>query len=116
MAPSDDDRREDGLEGRRADLDARLGALQRAEEAIAAEEAKRKNAGYVMAVKLGSEFVSAVIVGGVIGWLLDWGLGTRPWLMVVFLLLGFVAGVLNVLRSAGLISAPQPGNRPRQDH
>lgn len=102
-------------EERRSRLDARLGALSRAEEVVAAEEAKR-SPGYAVAVKLGSEFVSAIVVGGLIGYLLDLWLGTTPWLMVVFLLLGFAAGVLNVLRSAGLISTPRPGNRtPRQD-
>lgn len=105
----------EGLDARRDRLDRRLDALRRAEEAVAAREGERANGGYVLAVKLGSEFVSAVIVGLAIGWGLDWLLGTTPWLMVVFLLLGFAAGVLNVLRSAGLISAPQPGNRPPEN-
>ena len=42
---------------------------------------------------------AAVIVGGVIGWGLDWWLGTKPWLFLLFFVLGFAAGVLNVVRA-----------------
>jgi ATP synthase protein I len=45
-----------------------------------------------------------VLVGGVIGWGLDHFVGTKPWGLIVFVLLGFVAGVLNVMRSAGLVA------------
>ena len=38
-----------------------------------------------------------------IGWLLDWWLGISPWGLIVFVLLGFAAGMLNVMRSAGLV-------------
>jgi ATP synthase protein I len=36
----------------------------------------------------------------VIGWFLDRWLGISPWGLIVFLLLGFAAGILNVMRSA----------------
>ena len=58
------------------------------------------------------EFISAIAVGVVLGFALDWLLGTKPWLLILFLMLGFAAGVLNVLRSAGLIQSPQVGKRP----
>jgi ATP synthase protein I len=56
------------------------------------------------ALRLSSEFVAAILVGAAIGWLIDGLAGTTPWGMIVFLLLGFCAGILNVLRSAGLIA------------
>jgi ATP synthase protein I len=43
-----------------------------------------------------------VLVGAGLGWLLDRWLGTKPWGLIVFLLLGFAAGVLNVMRAAGV--------------
>lgn len=51
--------------------------------------------------RLSSELVAGVLVGAGLGWLLDRWLGTLPWGMFVFALLGFTAGVLNVIRSAG---------------
>jgi ATP synthase protein I len=48
---------------------------------------------------MAAELVAAVIVGSVIGWGLDWVLGSRPWLFLLFFVLGFAAGVLNVVRS-----------------
>jgi ATP synthase protein I len=53
------------------------------------------------ALKLSSEFIAAVIVGVGLGWFLDRLAGTSPWGLIVFLLLGFAAGVVNVLRSSG---------------
>src|SRR5215831_18852099 len=43
---------------------------------------------------------AGVIVGAGIGWLIDRALGISPWGLTAFLLLGFAAGVLNVMRSA----------------
>jgi ATP synthase protein I len=64
--------------------------------------------------RLSSELVGAVLLGGAIGWLLDRWLGISPWGMIVFLLLGFAAGVLNVMRAAGIVP-PQTMHPPPQD-
>lgn len=48
--------------------------------------------------RAGIEVFSALVVGLVIGWLLDRWLGTAPWLLLVFLLAGGAAGVMNVYR------------------
>jgi ATP synthase protein I len=53
--------------------------------------------------RLSTELVAGVLVGAAIGWLLDRWLGISPWGLIVFLLLGFVAGVLNVMRGAGIV-------------
>ena len=58
-------------------------------------------------LRLSSELVAGVVVGTILGWGLDRLLSTSPWGLIVFmLLLGFVAGVINVMRSAGI--APKP--------
>jgi ATP synthase protein I len=49
-------------------------------------------------MRVGLELVSALLVGGAIGWGLDSWLGTKPILLGVFLLLGAAAGMLNVVR------------------
>ncbi len=50
-----------------------------------------------------TELVAGVLVGAALGWLADRLLGTSPWGMIVLLLLGFAAGVLNVMRAAGVM-------------
>jgi ATP synthase protein I len=62
-------------------------------------------------MRLSAELVGGVVIGFILGWLLDRWLGTSPWGLIVFLLLGFAAGVLNVMRSAGVIpQGPLGGN------
>ncbi len=56
--------------------------------------------------RLSTELVAGVLVGAAIGWLLDKWLGISPWGLIVFLLLGFAAGVLNVMRAAGIVQDP----------
>jgi ATP synthase protein I len=53
--------------------------------------------------RLSTELVGGVLVGAGIGWLIDRWVGTTPLGMIVFLLLGFAAGVLNVMRVAGVV-------------
>jgi ATP synthase protein I len=64
--------------------------------------------------RLSVELVAGVLVGAGIGWLLDRWLGISPLGMIVFLLLGFAAGVLNVMRAAGVVQPNRldpPGSR-----
>ena len=52
------------------------------------------------AFKLGTELVAAVAVGTIIGFILDEWFGTKPWLILIFVFVGVIAGILNVIRSA----------------
>ena len=70
--------------------------------------------GYAKGFRLSSELVAGVVVGAGIGWLIDRWLAISPWGLIVFLLLGFAAGVLNVMRSAGLITGPGLGEGTRR--
>ncbi len=47
-----------------------------------------------------TELVSGLGIGFVIGYGIDWGLGTMPIFLVIFTLLGFVAGVKAMIRTA----------------
>jgi ATP synthase protein I len=107
------DDRDEGLEQRRTQLGAELASKRAAvrEDERGEVRAEESRKGYAQAMKLSSEFIAAIIVGFVLGYVLDRFVGTTPWGMIVFLLLGFCAGVLNVLRSAGKVATPVPDGR-----
>ena len=52
------------------------------------------------AFKLSTEMGAAVVVGTIIGFILDNWFGTKPWLLFIFFFVGVIAGILNVIRSA----------------
>ncbi len=56
--------------------------------------------GIAFATRLGLEMVVAVAVGAVLGYGIDRWLGSGPWIMIVGVFLGGIAGVLNVYRMA----------------
>ncbi len=78
------------------------------------QAAKPDGAGSAMSLGLraGSEFVSAVIVGLGIGWVLDRALGTNPAFLIVFFLIGVAAGVWNVIRLTSPKAASSNRNSP----
>jgi ATP synthase protein I len=78
-------------------LERRLDKLRGAHEEA---EPKRYRPGTLaQAFRLMTEMAAALFVGGVLGWGLDRWLGTRPWLLLVFLFLGVAAGILNAYRT-----------------
>lgn len=96
------------------DFERRIEALR---SQIAKDEAPREIGGrgssgsasaMAAALRMSSEFIAAVVVGGGLGWLVDHALGTSPWGLIVLLMLGFVAGVLGVMRGAGFMSKAGP--------
>lgn len=105
-----------GAKGNEAELARRLERLgESLETRRAAEEAAKargRPSGFAQATKVASEFVAGVIVGGGLGWGIDKVAGTTPWALIVFLLLGFAAGVLNVLRVEGVMA--EAGARLRE--
>ncbi|MBC8338116.1 MAG: AtpZ/AtpI family protein [Rhodospirillales bacterium] len=106
-------------------LDKRLReARGRAQESAPKKSDKNQPPGSALglAMRVGVELVSALAIGVAIGWLLDRWLGTRPWLMLVFIFLGGAAGILNVYRMAsgfgyavGYQNDDTPGDGSRDD-
>ena len=90
-----------------ADLEARIARAQKQRPAEAAAEQRRQSdmSGLSRGFRLASEFAAAIIVGAGLGYLIDMVLPTRPWAMVAMLLLGFAAGVLNVVRATREMNA-----------
>jgi ATP synthase protein I len=97
-----------------ATLSARLGSLNRRLSEFrdgrkietdqlggeSGDEAARASA-MARGFRLSSELIAGVVVGAAIGWGFDRLLSTSPFGFIAFFLLGFVAGVVNVVRSAG---------------
>ena len=69
------------------------------EKADAEADAARSQA-MGLGFSIAAQLVAGVVVGGAFGYFLDRWLGTVPWLMVLFLALGFAAGLMNVIRTA----------------
>lgn len=59
--------------------------------------------GLGMAMRVGVEMMVATLIGAVMGFALDKYLGTRPWLLLVGVLLGGAAGALTVYRTVSNI-------------
>jgi ATP synthase protein I len=95
-------------------LDRRLDAVS--EQKAGEQQAQRSpqdNPGLGQALRLSGEFTAGVIVGGGFGWAIDRWTGTSPWGLILFLMLGFGAGVYNVMRSAGLLKPARSGSSPK---
>jgi len=99
-----------------AALSARLGSLDRRLSEIRdnrkigtdqpgdiSEDSAAKASAMARGFRLSSELVTGVVVGAAIGWGIDRLLSTSPFGLIVFFLLGFVAGLVNLVRSAGVM-------------
>lgn len=116
MTKSGDERPKQGSsDPELGDLSARLNELSgriAAERHEQAESAKPSTSmqdasGYARGYKLVSEFAAGTLVGGLIGYGIDWLFGTLPFGLIFFLLLGFGAGFLNLARAANRVPPPQ---------
>ena len=98
---------EAALSARLRHLGERLAHQNRADRPVeAGSSSKSDPSALARGFRLSTELVAGVLVGAFIGWALDKWLGLSPWGMIVFLLLGFAAGVVNVMRAAGVSSGP----------
>ncbi len=95
---------ETDLSARLDDLGSRIQEKQRKHTKAVNVDKNSTSSGVAQAMRLSSEFIAGVCVGAGIGYLFDKFLGTSPWGLIVFLLLGFGAGVLNALRAGGMVA------------
>jgi len=101
---------EAALSARLGSLDQRLSKIQGSRKIGTDQPGSEQDAAQARAsamavgLRLSSELVAGVLVGAALGWGFDRLLSTSPWGLIVFLLLGFVAGVVNVMRAAGVMA------------
>ena len=74
--------------------------LKNARKKLKIEKENPQTSNFGQAFKLSTELVAAVLVGTIIGVILDNWFDTKPWLIIIFFFVGVVAGILNVIRSA----------------
>ncbi len=98
----------EGIRGRLDTLEERIAAARIRHAAPPEPETQARGAALGQALRLATEMVAGVAGGGFIGWALDRFLGTAPFLMVVFLMLGAAAGILNVVRTAKAMQTEAP--------
>ncbi len=71
---------------------------QAMDKPAASDNAPSTTSAMGIGVRVGIELVSALAVSVAIGWGLDRWLGTKPWLLGLFVVLGGAAGIANVWR------------------
>lgn len=102
---------EDDLSARLKRLGAELDVKQRAfAERRAPASASSNTSAIGQAFRLSAEFVAGVIAGAVVGWLIDRLVGSSPWGLIVCLILGFCAGMLNLMRASGALKPARSGD------
>jgi ATP synthase protein I len=116
MAQGTNDREDEGKSSSdEAALSARLGSLEHRLSALkdsrnirtdqsdaGSGDSNARASAMAMGFRLSSELIAGVGVGALMGWGFDRLLSTSPFGLIVFVLVGFSAGVLNVIRSAGV--------------
>jgi ATP synthase protein I len=103
--PGKDDPSEKELSERLRQLDERLGAIKAGEQAEEARVSRQEGdpSAIGKAMRLSSEFVAGIVAGALIGWVVDKFAGTSPWGLIILLMLGFAAGVRNLLRASNML-------------
>ena len=96
--------------------DARLESLDKRLEHLQQAEAKRTakpkpDVNYQAGQLVLSQLIGCPLGGGIVGWLLDRWFGTKPWLMLVMLFLGFAVGIWNVIRISNEASRKARGEQ-----
>ena len=74
--------------------------LKNARKKLKVEKENPQTSNIGQAFKLSTELVAAVLVGTIIGFILDNWFDTKPLLIIIFFLFGAVAGIVNVMRAA----------------
>jgi ATP synthase protein I len=95
---------EAALSARLGSLDQRLSEIRGGRDIgtdqLGTGDGAARASAMALGFRLSSELVAGVVVGALIGWGIDHVASTSPWGLIVMVPLGFIAGVVNVVRSA----------------
>lgn len=107
------------FEQRASDIGTKLNAAKGRHpvtDVRSAAQRAEKGAAMSRALRISTELIGGIVVGGAIGWALDRWLGNqKPWLFILFFMLGAAAGILNVVRMAAKEKTP-PAPSVRDDN
>ncbi len=87
------------FEARVSELGEKLGKAKAASSPKRAESDAFQGRVMGYGFRMASEFVAAILVGGLIGFALDRWLGTQPWLFLLLFMLGLAAGCVDMFRN-----------------
>ena len=116
VKPQDDQGLPNSAKGVTRDLASRIASAKRerdVEDNRASRDASPEMTGMARGMRIGTEFIAAILVGAAIGYAIDLGLGTSPWGLLIMFLVGFAAGILNVTREVTAMNKaapPPPGS------
>ena len=90
----------EAFQKRSDEIGERLDAVKARNTPDRSVDTRARGEAFAKAFRFVAELIVGVGMGGFIGWVLDRWLGTAPWLLVLFVALGFAAGLANVIRAA----------------
>lgn len=99
-----------------ADLDRRLESARSRGKRPGSDRRRKEFTAASMAWRMVIELVMAIMIGGAMGWGLDALFGSRPLFLIVFVVLGGVAGVRLVLRTAEEMNREGPEGDERDSN
>jgi len=106
-------------EDRSAKLDELDRRIRAAREARMPKRARGKAGDKFTIAGMAWRMTLELVVGGVVGAAMGWGLdalfGTLPLFLIVFILLGFAAGIRTVMHSAKEVEKKQAANAAEKD-
>ena len=79
-------------------FDAKLKAARERIEGSGTQELASEGTSMGYGFRLSVELLAGLLVGLGLGYVIDGWLGTRPWFMLVLMILGMGGGILNVMR------------------
>jgi ATP synthase protein I len=106
-----DNKKSDEMKASLDDLSTRVSAAREANEPKSPRGFKEVST-YGIATRLVAELIAGIVVGVLFGWYLDQWLDTKPWLMILLIMIGVAAGIMNVMRAAKQLA---PSNMHNED-